>query len=309
MRRALALPGAALLAALLAPAALAQPPSDELDQTIGADQPVSTHRAVLSLGHVDIGPRYVDGVWTLMVHDDTRAIVDRSVWRELDQTVFQVSDTAVLPVPEDPSYSFIGEPGTSVYVLPQVQNPDVVWVGWNTQDPDVMDTIEGGVTLTLTSLDGPGELFVYLQAGNFGAADVLWDSTKSERQDIWVEVNTHTHANWVFTEPGVYLAQVEATADLVDGSTVNGTAALRFAVGNATDPEGAFAAKEHAVPSTPAGATRAGASSDPAEEASPGPDVLTLALAGVALILAAGMVVVVVRGRAAKRHAASRDTP
>jgi putative ABC transporter-associated repeat protein len=294
MRRAL---GVALLAVLLAPAtAVAQPPGDDLDQTIDADQPAATGRAVLSQGHVDLGPRYVDGTWTLMVHDDS---ADPSVWRSLDRTVFQVSDKAVLPVPEDPAYAFAGEPGTRVYVVPQVQNPDVAWVGWNTQDPEVMDTIDGGVTLTLTGVDGPGELFVYLQAGNFGAADVLWDSTKDERQDIWVDVNTHTHANWIFTEPGVYAVRVEVAADLVDGRAVSDTATLRFAIGDATEPEAAFTAVSTSDTTT----------ASPAEGAAPvgdggsGPSAVVFVTGAVALALLAGLVIVVVRGRAAKRRA------
>jgi putative ABC transporter-associated repeat protein len=302
MRRVLALPGALLAASvLLAPVtAVAQPPSDDLDQTIDADQPVATDRAVLAQGHVDLGPRYVDGEWTLMVHDDS---ADPSVWRSLDRSVFQVSDKALLPVPEDPAYSFAGEPGTRVYVVPQVQNPDVAWIGWNTQDPEVMATIDGGVTLTLTGVDGPGELFVYLQAGNFGAADVLWNSTKDEPQDIWVDVNTHTHANWIFTKPGVYLVQVEVAADLVDGRTVSDTATLRFAIGDTTDVEPAFAADTSA--SDKAAATPADAPSDDgaATEADSRPSVAVLVIGAVALVLVVGVVVVVVRGRAAKRRA------
>lgn len=299
MRRVLALPGALLAATvLLAPAtAVAQPSSDDLDQSIDADQPVATDRAVLARGHVDLGPRYVDGEWTLMVHDDS---ADPSVWRSLDRSVFQVSDGALLPVPEDPAYSFAGEPGTRVYVVPQVQNPDVAWIGWNTQDPEVMETIDGGVTLTLTGLDGPGELFVYLQAGNFGDADVLWDSTEDERQDIWVDVNTHTHANWIFTEPGVYLVQVEVAADLVDDRTVSDTATLRFAIGDATDVEPAFAAAAASTSNTAAGAP-ADASGHDGDGS--GPSVAVLVIGAVALALVVGVVIVVVRGRAAKRRA------
>jgi putative ABC transporter-associated repeat protein len=297
MRRVLAV----LAAATLLPwtSAMAQPPSDGLDQTIDSGQQTATGQAVLSKGHVDIGPRFVDGEWTLMVHDDS---VDPSVWRHLDETVFQISDKAVLPVPDDPAYSFIGEPGTSVYVVPQVQNPDVAWVGWNTQDPEVMATIDAGVTLTLTGVDGPGELFVYLQAGNFGAADVLWDSTKDGRQDLWVDVNTHTHANWVFTEPGVYLVQAEVTADLVDGRTVTDTAVIRFAIGDTTDVQGAFAA-QMAAPEPRAEESPAAADTAADDGGGAGPSPVVFVIGAVALALLVGVVVVLTRGRAAKRRA------
>jgi surface-anchored protein len=252
---------------------------------------------------VDIGPRFVDGEWTLMVHDDSgNSTGDPSVWRHLDETVFQVSDKAVLRVPDDPAYSFIGEPGTSVYVVPQVQNPDVAWVGWNTQDPEVMETIDAGVTLTLTGVDGPGELFVYLQAGNFGDADVLWDSTKDEPQDLWVDVNTHTHANWVFTTPGVYLVQAEVTADLVDGRTVTATAVIRFAIGDTTDVQGAFAA-QMAAPEPRAAASSAAADTAADDGGGAGPEPVVFVIGAVALALLVAVAVVLTRGRAAKRRA------
>lgn len=300
MRHVLALSCAALFALLSPAAALGQPPpSDGPDQRIDSGQAVATDQKVLATGHVDIGPKFTDGQWTLMVHDDS---ADPSVWRHVDRSVFQVSDQAVLPVPDDPAYEFIGEPGKPVYVLPQVQNPDVVWVGWNTQDPEVMNTIDGGLTLTLSGVDGPGELYVYLQAGNFGDADVLWDSTTGDPQDIWVDVNTHTHANWVFTEPGVYLVRIDVTADLVDGSTVTDTRTLRFAVGDATSTDAAFAAEETPTTTTPAPQPAA----DTAVGDGGGPPVVAVigsVIGAVALALVIGFVTVVVRGRAAKRRA------
>lgn len=285
------------LPATVAGAQPSPPPGDELEQRIDDDQSITTGRKVLSDGHVDIGPRFVEDDWTLMVHDDT---ADPSVWRQLDRTVFQVTDEALLEVPDDPAYEFIGKPGTPVYVVPQVQEPGVAWVGWNTQDPEVMDTIDGGVTLTLTRVDGPGKLYVYLQAGNFGSADVLWDSSKRQAQDLWVEVNTHTHANWVFTEPGSYLVQVEASAELVDGRSVSDTRALRFAVGDQTDAAEAFAA------TAPPAATKAQqATPDPAPAADENSSSTTtlIAIGGAGVVLLAAFLVVVVRGRAAKRRA------
>jgi hypothetical protein len=44
-----------------------------------------------------------------------------------------VLDQAQLSVPDDPAYAFVGaDPGTTVGVVPQTQNPEVVWLGWNT---------------------------------------------------------------------------------------------------------------------------------------------------------------------------------
>lgn len=291
----------ALCALLLSPAVALAQQDEALEQKIDDEQVVADGRAVLADGHVDIGPRFVDGGWTLLVHDD-QAESDpdgRSVWRPPAGAVIQVRDAATLQVPDDPAYAFLrSEPGTDVFVVPQTQNPDVVWVGWNTQDPEVMETIDRGVTMTLTGVQGPGDLVVYLQSGDFAEPDVLWDS-EAEPKPIWVDVNTHTHANWVFTRPGVYLAQVKIEAELVDGTTVSDTQELRFSVGSSTSTEEAFAATWQGA-ETPAAA--ASETSGAASEADTGFPAGVLLAAGAGLV-AVAFVVTGVRGRGAKRRA------
>lgn len=281
-----------LLAATLA---LAQ---GDLEQRIDERQPVVRDRSVLARGHVDIGPRFVDGRWTLLVHDDAAKAdpSEPSVWRPAEQTVLHVRDESILPVPDDPAYAFLrAEPGADVYVVPQTQNPDVVWVGWNTQDPEVMETIDRGVTMTLTGVQGPGELIVYLQSGDFAEPDVLWDSA-AKPEPVWVDVNTHTHANWVFSKPGVYLVRLKIEADLVDGKTVSDTRVLRFAVGTKTSTDEAFAAAWRGAPA------RAASTAAPSEAAEGGAPAGVFLGAG-ALVLAVVFVVVIQRGRTAKRRA------
>ncbi|WP_443189965.1 choice-of-anchor M domain-containing protein [Micromonospora sp. CB01531] len=277
--------------------AVAGQPAPGPSQSIAADQPIATGRTVLSAGHVDLGPRYVDGRWTLLVHDGTKA---QPVWRSPDETVLRVSDAALQPVPDDPAYAFLGiDAGKRVHVVPQVQNQDVVWIGWNTQDPQVMQTIDRGATLNLLGVRGPGTLTTFLQSGNFAAPQVLWRSAQPSAQPFWVEVNTHTHANWVFSEPGVYLVTVQVSADLISGEKVSATRTLRFAVGEATSPDAAFAASADAGP-TLVGEAASGADRKP-DGGSPAPVVVALAATGV--LLAAGLVVVLLRGRGAKRRA------
>jgi surface-anchored protein len=234
------------LLALVAAGAAAAPrpaPGEEdpaLGQRIDGDQAVATGNAVLDRGHVDLGPAYVDGEWRLMVHDDAS---DPPVWRDPADVVLRIADAAMVPAPDDPAYGFLGAaPGAPVHVVSQTQQPDVVWIGWNTQHPQVMDRIDRGVTLSLLGVQGPGQLSVYLQSGDFGPPEVLWSSAEPGPQAIWVDVNTHTHANWVATEPGVYLVRIEARADLHDGSTERAVADLRLAVGDTTSTDEALTA-------------------------------------------------------------------
>ncbi|MEH0970759.1 choice-of-anchor M domain-containing protein [Micromonospora sp. CPCC 205546] len=279
--------------------ARAEEPTPGLDQSIAVDQPLATERAELAAGHVDIGPRYVDDRWALLIHDGTRA---QPVWRDPDATLLRVSDAALQSVPDDPAYAFLGvRAGKRVYVVPQTQNRDVVWLGWNTQDPRVMRTIDRGVTLTLLGVRGPGTLTSYLQSGNLAPPQALWRSTGSKAKSFWAEVNTHTHANWVFTEPGVYLVAVQVSADLVDGETVSATRTLRFAVGDRTSAAEAFAATaDIPAPASPASGEDRTDAGGPAD--GPRTPLLT-ALAGAAVLLTVGLLVLLLRGRGAKRRA------
>jgi len=299
-----------VLAGLLAAAALGLPAahaahaeSDDpnLDQTIAADEAVVHGERTLDSGHVDMGPRFVDGSWTFLIHDDVAKLdpAQTSVWRYPDETVLQVADAAQLTAPDDAAYAFLGtEPGSTVWVVPQTQNPDVVWVGWNTQDPEVMRRIDRGITLTLDAVEGPGSMSVYLQSGSFGAPQVLWDSRTSTAQSIWVDVNTHTHANWVFTRPGVYLVELTAEAALRDGSTVSDTRRIRFAVGSETPADAALAATWAGPAPTPSAAAAA-----PASTGDPLVPILMGAIGVVAAAIVAGAAVVIVRGRRARRDA------
>jgi len=274
------------------------PDDPTTEQTVDGSQSVATDEVVISEGHVDVGPHYVDGDWTLMAHDDT---AEPSTWRHLDKTVLKITDAAVLRVPDDPAYAFIGaDAGTDVYVVPQTQTPGVAWLGWNTQDPTVMNTIDRGVSLGLGRVDGPGDLVVYLQSGSFEAPDPLWDSRSADNEQLWVDVNTHTHANWVFTEPGVYLVEATASADLIDGSTVTDTQILRFAVGENTNTGDALVAS---MTATDSNEQQDAAELPPVQEDDSVVTLLTLAIAAVALLLIAGVIVVVARGRQAKKRA------
>ncbi len=230
-----------------------------LTQTLSAEQPVASGRTEISAGHVDMGPRFNNGKFELMLHDDHG---ETPVWRSLDEVIYRGSDKAILEVPNDPRYSFVGAPaGSKVYVIPQTETKGVIWPGWNTQDPQLVSKLNRGVNLTLEQVSGPGTFSLYLENGNFSAPQVLWSSTKSEPQKLWVEKNTHTHANWVFTAPGEYLLKVTASAELSDGSTVSDTRYLKFAVGDSASADALYAMEAQARGSASSGSASS-ASSD-----------------------------------------------
>lgn len=209
-----------------------------LQQRVDSDEELATGQVSIDAGHVDLGPRYVDGEWTLLARDDTARLEGgKAKWRQPEDVVFKVTDTAKLTLPEGDEYAFTGaEAGSQVWTVPQTEVTGVVWLGWNTQDPEVVQTVERGVTLRFLEaqhLDGDGKMTVFLQPGNFAPPQVLHDATAAS--EAWVELNTHTHANWVFTEPGTYLVRIAVDAEGIDGTTRTDDAMLRFSVGDAAD--------------------------------------------------------------------------
>ena len=246
--------GIIALASGTAPALAADDPA--LEQTVGADEEASTESAVIDTGHVDIGPRMVDGQWRVALRDDSGA---HPVWRDPDRTVLRVSDAALMAAPTGSDYAFMGaQAGEQYYVVPQTQNPDVVWLGWNTQDPGVVSTIDRGATMRIGSVSGPGRTWMFLQDGTFGKPRVLVDGQSGQAQDVWVDASTHVHANWVFTAPGVYTAALTFSARTTDGQQLSASTILRFAVGSQTSADEAFAA-------APAGTAEAGAAGSAGE--------------------------------------------
>ncbi|MGV3246702.1 choice-of-anchor M domain-containing protein [Rothia sp. 11254D007CT] len=241
---ALALAALLVPASALAPAAYAAEENKSaeeraLEQTLSPDEPVVTGQHEIAAGHVDMGPAFVEGSWELMFRDDSTA---EPVWRDPADVVLRGNDTAMMPVPDDPRYSFVqAAAGEQVYVIPQTELAGVVWPGWNTQNPQVVERLGRGVTFTLEAVEGPGGFSMYLENGTFGAPEVLWTSDSTGPQDIFVEPNVHTHANWVFTAPGAYYLTVRAHAELADGTVVSDTARLLFAVGSTVTNEQVFA--------------------------------------------------------------------
>lgn len=195
---------------------------------------------VIGDGHVDLGPRLVDGRWTFQLRDDTGT---EPVWRDLSDVVLQVADVAKTTIPEDPAYAFLGTPGGAIWVLPQVQSPGVVWPGWNTQDPSVAGVIGREVDWRLHGVDGPGRFELFL-SGNFGAPEPIFSSDKPYPQETGVEAGTHVHGNWVFTVPGAYSLDLEMST--VDGRSDRSVLKVHIGPG---DPATAFAEPTQATTS------------------------------------------------------------
>ena len=317
-------PLAALLCAFAvivgAPSSFADPsPDPDLAQSVAAHEEWSNEASEISVGHVDLGPRLIDGQWRAGLRHDAET---GAVWRDPNQTVLRVGDAAIMTAPDSDDYPFLADvAGKPVYVVPQTQNPNVVWLGWNTQDPAVTATIDRGLTMRVGPVSGPGRAWLFLQSGTFGKPLLLADSGAAPG-DVWIDSGTHVHANWAFSAPGTYTATVTFLGTTTAGEAVSASTTLRFAVGDAASasealamaaPAAADAASAGASASSsgaaPAASGAAPASSSSASGAASGglPDWAFLAIIAVAVasLLVIGALVVARSRRSRAEQAAA----
>ena len=266
---------AALLIIAGAPSSVADPsPDPDLAQSVAAHEEWRGEASEISVGHVDLGPRLIDGQWRAGLRHDAET---GAVWRDPNQTVLRVNDAAIMTAPDSADYPFLADvAGKPVHVIPQTQNPSVVWLGWNTQDPAVTATIDRGLTMRVGPVSGPGRAWLFLQSGTFGKPLLLADSGAAPG-DVWIDSGTHVHANWAFSAPGTYTATVTFLGTTTSGEAVSASTTLRFAVGDAASASEALAMAAPAASGSgsgsgaPAAGASQGAGSSSANPGAAGP--------------------------------------
>lgn len=187
---------------------------------------------VLDSGHID--------AFTLTWQDDDLAVqlqedvTGHHVIHAPEDVLLQVKPEAalVLPDPLPPSLSFLGDPGDTVYYLPQTQDPALIWPGWSTEQIPA-GVFTNPLRIEVTEVEGPGDVFLW-QTGSFGESISVLGGGYQLPGTISPNVNVHAHANWAFTATGQYAFTVQASATLAGGGTVTSApATYTFQVGDA----------------------------------------------------------------------------
>jgi surface-anchored protein len=217
-------------------------PSARVAGTIASPQPLASASTplrgaqtplVLARGHVDLvevardGPRLV-----VSVKDDTAG--GAPVYRSPTQVQLRVPDGSRVEVPSGP-FAFLGAAGSQVFLLPQVQDPDLVWPGWSTERLGAGQLVGDALRLRLVAVEGPGSLAVFT-TDQFGAPLVLFDSDDGAPDEISVPIRTHAHANWAFTAAGVHRVTVDVLGDLAGVGPTTTRVTYVFLVGDAAAP-------------------------------------------------------------------------
>jgi len=167
----------------------------------------------LSSGHADIGIGFEDGAFDLHVHD------------EVTDTEFSPSDVilgvgAAAFTTTPAALSAFAPVGSSLWVLPKTQQPDLLFLGFGTEELNPADWI-GNISLTLTSVNGPGNFGIY-DVGTFGNIQIRMNSADgiSGNETLQLQPGSHSHYNLTFTAPGTYSIGLQASGTHLTGGLI-----------------------------------------------------------------------------------------
>lgn len=178
--------------------------------------------ALLTTQHVDIGVADEEGLF-LHWHDEDNA----AEYAPGEAAAYIHPTAAQLTMPSNSAYSFIGAaPGESIWVLPQTQDPNLLFLGvgaeeadgifetWNPGDSRGANTSGAWIELSLVSVSGPGHFSVWQNDG-FGSPIVYMSTFEGgvgSADKLFIGEGGHAHYNWGFTELGAYEVVFQARA-------------------------------------------------------------------------------------------------
>ncbi len=173
-------------------------------------------KARLDKGHLDIGVGYENGELTLGLHDDST-----DTEYNPRNAIIVVNPEARTAIPDDPAFGFLGNPDLPAWILPEVQNTNLAFLGFGADDLASGVVSNDTVRVQLLEVSGPGEVALY-NLDFFGAPRLVMNSRdgifRNDRFDI--VAGGDAHQNWAFSRPGVYRVTFQAWAVLPSGETV-----------------------------------------------------------------------------------------
>ncbi|WP_293820692.1 choice-of-anchor M domain-containing protein [uncultured Corynebacterium sp.] len=161
---------------------------------------------LITKGHQDMALSGESGELSFKVKDD-----DKDIEHDSESFAIEVSDDLKQPLSELDDSSLPNEG----WILPQTQDPNAPWLGFNTQELS-QDLLAAGETATLSMAiaQGPDDGRIVAYQTDLGRIKYLMDTEDGSAWDY--PGNSHSHPAFIFTEPGTYA--VSFTFELPDGS-------------------------------------------------------------------------------------------
>ncbi len=170
--------------------------------------------ATLSRGHTDIGIAFEDGAFDLHIHDE-----ETDTEYKPTGAVLAVREAAEQPIPDTVALSFLGRPGRSTWILPAVENPDLLFLGFGAEEVELGVFVGDILRMELASVEGAGDFAVFAYDG-FSTPVIHMNSADGiDAADLFpVVAKGHTDLNWAFSAPGTYRIGFRVRGTLVAGN-------------------------------------------------------------------------------------------
>jgi surface-anchored protein len=142
-----------------------------------------------------------------------------------NQVIFVAKEQSRLTLPAGTPF---GDAGAPFWILPQSQNPNLLYLGINVERVP-SGIFSGPISIRLKRLEGPGYFMVW-QAIGPGQYNIRINTRDgvSAADGFQPLVGAHEHFNWGFSTTGVYCATFQAVGQRIGEST------------NITSPESTF---------------------------------------------------------------------
>ncbi len=201
---------------------------------------------VLNHEHVDLGLNYNSTFkqWQFTARDE-----DNTKEYAADRVILHGAISGQVTIPNDARYAFLGAPGATSYVLPQTQEPDLIYLGFSTENKGAVindwtgdgvsndflvrgissGVFAGNITLSLQAVSGPGSFALYRTSPG---GDPLVSINSADGIDAGDRhlfgSNNHTHFNWAFSLPGNYEVTLLASGFLAGTGQLTQSAPTTF---------------------------------------------------------------------------------
>lgn len=214
---------------------------DEDGGLVDVSDPVTINvgRLVLSVGHTDaVAPHYEDGELRLRVKDDTETTGEGVAYHDPADVIFHAkpeSEHVITDEFHENGFGFLGPVGASSWILPEVQEPEVLWPGFSSETFPSGVVEDDRLSWHMLDLKGPGSFHLYFS--DVPPPPPMFASGDGMPDTLDVNVGTHAHYNWAFGEAGLYsfLFEVDANRAADGARASSGPTLYRFFVGDLAD--------------------------------------------------------------------------
>lgn len=166
-------------------------------------------RVQLKNAHVDLRVLYSPTAETnqlsLVIRDE-----DLRLNHEATNAILMAPLSAQVFLP--PGFDAFGTEGDPLWILPQSQNPELLYLGISAEGIGG-GTFTGPITLRLVSVEGPGSFFLW-QFDSFSGLNMAMNSRDgiSEADTVQLFTGSHAHFNWGFGAKGLHSITFQASA-------------------------------------------------------------------------------------------------